>query len=1001
VLTETSADEAGETRKTVTVMFCDVVSSTELGERLDAESLRRVLARYFSTMKTVIERYGGTLEKFIGDAVLAVFGVPVVHEDDALRAARSAWEMKAALVPLNDTLARDFGTTLELRIGIDTGEVVTGTEERLVTGDTVNVAARLQQAANPGEILIGERTLLLAHKGVDVAPVEALILKGKSEAVRAYRLVATRADADIAWRLEAPIVGRRADLSRLKTAFQTVIRDRSCRVFTVVGAAGVGKSRLVRAFLASLDGARVLSGRCLPYGEGITYWPLVEAVMSLTDRLDALALDAGAVATLDGLLHGGTATSREEIAWAFRKLVEAAAVERPVVLLFDDIQWGEPTFLELVDDLPRVSREAPVLVLCIARPDLLEKHSRWTVDLRLRPLPSSDARRLLTQCLGGTSISPDVNVRILKAAAGNPLFLEETTAMVQASGGQEIVVPPSIQALLAARLDQLEPPQRRVLMRAAIEGEIFHRGAVEALLPHERDVRRILTTLARKEILVPQPPQIPGEESLRFRHLMLRDAVYASMPKSVRAELHERFVDWLEGRAQHLPEADAILGYHLEQAYRYRAVLGPVDSHGIELGIRAGERLASAGNRALARGDTTAAISLMERAAALVPPGEGSRRALLARIGAALRIHREMPRALRVLDEVIASAAETGDRAVELRARMERGRVRITTEPEEGFAEVRREAGMAISELQPLEDDEGLAKAWRAVAEVHVLSFRFGAAAEALERSTNHARRAGDTSQVLENEMETVMALILGPSPASEMARIAERLRSAYPTPRREAARLNLAAWADVLKGRVDEAEELLSQSQRLLEPLGLPEELGITSQLSCMAHLMLGNPAEAEREARRIYDVQTRAGALAYASTDAGNLALALYELGRFEDAQRFAEVSRTIASLDDISAQSLWRQALAKILARRGESSEALRLALEAVTLLEPSDALSLRGDALVDLANVLELVGQVDASVEPLHRAQALYEQKENAVSARKVHARLQALAAPDGL
>jgi class 3 adenylate cyclase len=604
---------AREARKTVTVLFSDVTGSTALGERIDPESLRTVMARYFETAKTAIERHGGTVEKFIGDAVMAVFGVPVVHEDDALRAVRAADELRSALGPLNDELELRFQTRLEVRIGINTGEVVTGTEERLATGDAVNVAARLEQAARPGEILLGDETLRLVRGAVTGASLAPVAAKGKTEPLPAFRLDAVESEPAGDRRHTAPMVGRERQRRLLDEALANVVADRSCQLFTVLGMAGVGKSRLVAEFLAGLDEATIVSGRCLSYGEGISYFPVTEVAFQL-------GADAAEHPGLAPILGDSAATSSpDEIAWAFRKLLEARAGERPLVAVFDDLHWGEPTFLDLVEHVADFSRDAPILLLCMARPELLDRRETWgggklnATNVLLEPLQPAEADELLASLLPA-ALDAGLRERILVAADGNPLFVEEMVSMVAEldEADAEIAVPPTIQALLAARLDQLDLHERVVLERGSVEGLVFHRGVVEALAPAEPDVGRRLMSLVRKELVRPDRGLLAGDDAFRFRHLLIRDAAYEALPKAERADLHESFAHWLDGHAPELIELDELVGYHLEQAWRYRSELGATPEP--ELARAAHDRLAAAARRSLYRNDMRTAAKLLERA---------------------------------------------------------------------------------------------------------------------------------------------------------------------------------------------------------------------------------------------------------------------------------------------------------------------------------------------------------------------------------------------------
>ena len=412
---------AREQRKTVTVVFCDVTGSTALGESTDPEALRALLARYFERMKGIVEAHGGSVEKFIGDAVMAVFGVPVSHEDDALRACRAALEMRDAFPELG----------IAGRIGVNTGEVVTGTEERLATGDAVNVAARLEQAAQPVEVLIGEATLGLVRTAMEVGDERLLELKGKAEAVPAWPLLA--ATGDVARRFATPMVGRETELRRLHDAFQQAVHDRSCQLFTVLGSAGVGKSRLAAEFLGELE-ARVVRGRCLSYGDGITYWPVVEILKQF-----GTLPEGDAERPLSSLLgESEMPAAADEIAWGFRKLLEQEAREQPLVCVLDDLHWGEETLLDLVEHVADLSRDAPILLLIMARPELLERRPAWgggkwnATTVLLEALDAAETERLLAE-LGG--VGDALRERIAQVAEGNPLFLEEMLALVRDSGG--------------------------------------------------------------------------------------------------------------------------------------------------------------------------------------------------------------------------------------------------------------------------------------------------------------------------------------------------------------------------------------------------------------------------------------------------------------------------------------------------------------------------------------------------------------------------------------
>jgi class 3 adenylate cyclase/tetratricopeptide (TPR) repeat protein len=974
------APTAREQRKTVTVLFCDLVGSTALGESIDPEALRALLGRYFERMKQIVESHGGSVEKFIGDAVMAVFGVPVVHEDDALRALRAAVEMREAFPALG----------VQGRIGVTTGEVVTGTEERLATGDAVNVAARLEQAAGAGEILIGDETLRLTRDAVEVELLPPLELKGKAEPVPAHRLLSVHGEEAFVRRTDAPMVGRERELDRLRGVFEQAAHDRSCQLFTMLGAAGVGKSRLGAEFLGALEDVLVVRGRCLPYGEGITYWPMVEVLKQLPPaELDPLAADTLAAIVGDEQL----VTSSEEIAWAFRKRLEAVAVDRPLVCVFDDLHWGEETFLDLVEHVADLSRDAPILLLCMARPELLDRRPAWAggklnaTNILLEPLAAEETEQLIESL---SHVAEGLRTRILEAAEGNPLFVEEMVAFVQESGDGEIAVPPTIQALLAARLDQLESSERGVLERGAIEGRVFHRGAVQALSPEESHVTARLIALVRKELVRPDRAQLPGEDAFRFRHLLIRDAAYEALPKATRAELHERFAGWLEEHGQTLVELDEILGYHLEQAARYRAELGLADNE--MLASRARGFLVDAARRSLLRQDDGAAVNVLERAAALVPLREVDVSIELDLVYA-LFLSGKVEAAWQHAGASAERATSVGDRRAELCCRLAEALFSQYSEPEGATERLDALMGEAIPAFEAAGDDLGLYWANYALASVGHLHARNDAELEALEQALVHAGRLGLPHLEARLGMWAGSARLHGRTPALEVIAWVDGqgLRGASQFMDR-----SYRAQALAMLGRVEEGRAEMAALRADLADRGAAIPLALVYGIGSTAlELLVDRPSAAVKFGEEGTRMLEELGERSFLSTAAGNLAQALCAVDRLEEADAWAGRAAELGASDDAITQMLWRQTRAKVLARRGECAEAERLTREAVAIASETDMLNGLGDAYMDLAEVLEVAGKQDEARTALEQALTLYERKGNLVMAERTRTRLAAL------
>jgi class 3 adenylate cyclase/tetratricopeptide (TPR) repeat protein len=1020
----------------VTVVFSDLAGSTGLGERLDPESLTLVMGRYFERTRAVLERHGGTVEKFIGDAVMAVFGIPVVREDDALRAVRAAAELRTDLAELNAELVQDHGVALEVRTGVNTGEVLAGdpaTAQALALGDTVNVAARLEQVASSGEILLGHATWALVRDAVEVTALEPLTLKGKSTLVGAWRLERVNPVAlGRARRLDRPMVGREAERARLRWSAEEVAGSRSCHLATVVGPAGVGKSRLVAEVLADLEGTgRILSGRCLAYGEGITFWPVAEAVRQAAGVVDG---DGPAEATaklgtlLDGDPEAEPITQRiaqligledaagpiQDAAWAVRRLLEALARERLVVLVLDDLHWAEPSLLELVEHITEWSRDAPILVLCAARTELLERHPGWAdgkpnaTTILLEPLESEESARLLDGLVGEGSLDAEARIRITDLAGGNPLFMEELLAMLVEAGrlaqrdggwrlvGEPLSIPPTIQALLAARLDQLDAGDRGVLTRASVVGQEFEQTAIEELSPPavRPAVPRRLLDLVGKQLLRTAASTVPIGEAFQFRHLLLRDAAYEAVPKARRAELHERFAGWLEATmGERAREYAEIIGYHYEQAVGYLVELGPLADHARELGVRAAGQLGAGGTRALARGDMRAAANLLSRATALYPEGDRRGRRLLPDLAHALSQLGEFDRASEVLDQAKREAAAAGDRAVEAEVLLARAWLDFIRDLDRWPAYAEAQAEAAINIFQQLEDEQGLARAWQLMAETFWVRCQVAASEAAQLRAIEHARLAGDHREEARNWGILAGSAIYGPLPVDHGIRRCEEVLARFgddPSVRARTTRALACLWA--MRGEFGRARELIQAARAMFVDLGQAYALASSAESSGLVEMLAGDLAAAESELRRGVELLEGMGERAYLSTLGAMLADVLELAGKDDEAGRFARTSEEASDPDDIDSQARWRAVKAKLLAKQGHWEPAEVLGREAVHLAAPTDVLNLHGHCYLALGAVLQASGRQTEAGEVFAAAVRAFDRKGNLAAAGRARARM---------
>jgi class 3 adenylate cyclase/tetratricopeptide (TPR) repeat protein len=1023
-----------EFRKVVTIVFSDLKGSTSMGERLDSESLREVMTRYFDAMRAELEQHGGVVEKFIGDAVMAVFGLPRLHEDDALRAVRAAAGMQRALHELNDELERHWGVRLANRTGVNTGEVVAGDPaagQRLVTGDAVNVAARLEQAAGEREVLLGDLTYRLVRDYVQVEQVEPLELKGKAEPVPAYRLLAVEGEAERPRRLDAPMIGRERELDVLQDALAEAIDADGCRLVTVVGEAGVGKSRLVDEFVRSLDGrAAALRGRCLPYGDGITFWPLAEAVRQAAGiaerdpsdvahtKLSALVADPDVVARVASAIGlSEDPYPLEELQWGARKLLEELAGTQPRVVLFDDIHWAETTFLELIEHVV-ANVDAPALLVCSTRRELIERQPEWSTSegsrrIELEPLTNDEAAAVAEHLLGQAGLDERIRARVVEAAEGNPLFVEQLLSMLideglirfedgcwRAAGTVErVAVPPTIQALLAARLDYLEPDERAVIEPAAVIGHVFVKDAVDHLTAEgvRPALDEKLRTLTDKQFVREDRSRPAEEEAYRFHHILIRDTTYEGILKRARAMLHERFVEWADGvNREGAVEYEEILGYHLEQAHRYLSELGPLDEHGRAVGEDAARRLASAGRRAFARGDVPAAANLLGRAAGVLPRDDRRRLELLPDYGEALLQVGRFPEAQAALAEAFELAEQAGAEDAKAHASLVQLIVRLRTgDPESWRAEAAETIARAMAIFEETGDHAGMAKACRLLAWTHGTACHFGDAAEASERALGHAQLAGDVRQQTRAATAYAAAAVFGPTPVAEaIDRCEQMVEQASGDRHSEGILLSLLASLVAMQGSFDRARELSARSRAVLEELGVGVEENALE--AWRVEMLAGDVAAAERELRGGYDILVQMGEKYLLSTVAGLLGQTLYALGRFDEVEELGLLSRELATDDDVDTQALWRCVLGKVRARQGAVAEGETLVREAIEILSKTDAVLLQYGARLDLAEVQRLAGGAGLEA-TLVEARTLAEAKESPVMASAVETELAAAAA----
>jgi class 3 adenylate cyclase/tetratricopeptide (TPR) repeat protein len=941
-------------RKIAAVLFVDLVDSTELFATADPEVVRRRVTRYFDRVSQRIEEHGGTVEKFAGDAVMAAFGVPQAHEDDTERAVRAAFAVMDSVHELE----------LEARIGVEAGEVVVEDwDSTFATGEAVNVAARLQQAASPGEIRLGPGARRLAAGAVEVEDAGPVEIRGRSEPVWTWGAVsmleARRRSTD------GPFVGRAAERELLENTFARAVRNRSAQLVTVFGEAGQGKTRLVSEFVAGVERATVLSGRTLPYGEGVTYWPLasmVKASAGITDddpannafeklrvcceseaMADLLAVTLGVVGA------GGGERSPQQLTAAALAWAGQLADAQPLVLVFEDVHWAEEPLLDLIEQLARSLRDAPVLILAIARPELLDTRPSWgggnprASAIELVPLDGQESEQLASALLAERVVSAAERVLVLERAGGNPLYLEEIARALEDACPFE-GIPDTVQALIAARIDRLARDEKRVLQSAALIGRVFWRSALDRLAP-DVDVSAVVDALLARDFIVPEERStISGDHAFRFRHVLIRDVAYGGMSKMQRAEEHQAFAAWVGERAH--DELAEIRAHHLDQAAQLLAELEGAVPDG--LAGAAAEALEEAGGRALRRGVFVIARRTLLRAVELEPtPG---RRYLAAR--AAWRLS-DVPTVREEAEEALAEARAGGMPDVEGRALVLLAELALHAE-----SDVPRAHDLADDALAILPADE-LAGLYDAHSLISMIFWWLGEAAGA----TRHGEAMLD------------------------LAHQAGR-------PELESLALAQLASVEAVQGHTEESLELIDRATELAEKSGSREAAAFALAV-CARRSTDDDLEQAEADLRAALEMFDETGAAGRYGWALSNLGQVLFLRGDAAQAEKtLRDAVRRLRTTHEQGFLTEAERQLAEVLVVQGKLGEAERLVNEAQRRVGPGDAWT-RASLLHALGVVRAAQGRTDEAETAFEDALAIIEPTMYANLTDSVRASLESL------
>jgi len=990
----------------------------------DVERRAVALTEASDVVAKLLVESGATVDALHPDEVTAVFGLPRLHDDDTLRAVRALAGLQIRLPTVSSQLEQRLGVSVTARSALDVGMLLMDDSGAVAAAarTAAGGAHALLRLADEGDVLIGDDAFRIVGHAVRVETVAG-------GTTVAHRLTDLLPDADVRpLRPRSALVGREWERALVRKTFERSLEDRACRLLVLTGPPGIGKSRLVQECTRSLAGrAVVLRGACSD-SHG-AYWPLLEIVKQAAgvepsepieralERIASL-LEGGPTALADAQAIAGLvdlaqpSSDAEATSRAVRRLFESIASKTPLVVVVDDIHLATPAFLDLLLDVADQSFDVPLLLLCLAWPELDDRFPQWgeslatTTRLRLEPLVAEDAGELVDNLLGA-AVDETLRSRITDATAGNPLFVEELVAMLvdhghvapqdnvwRAVGALPLdLFPDTVDAVMAARLDGLPEGERSVLAAGSVEGMRFHEDVVAELTSlSAKQLEDALAGLARKELIHRDRAEFRGD-AYTFRHALIRETSYESIPKGARADLHEAFTGWVEWNlGDRVWEYEEMLGFHLERAHALRVdVVGIGDSSLGELARRAATYLASAGRRAIARGDMADARALLERADALVPPDDSGRARLLLDLGVAQMETGALREALATYDAAVVAARSTGETRTEWYALIQRSGVAADLDPEVGTAALTAEAAEAFAVFTNLGDDLGLAKVWHRRGFVTAVACQWRDTQEAFEHARRHARRAGaDRDEAVASSM-LFYCFVLGPEPADDALRRSESIVAE--TRFRGVSGVGLAALGNLhaMCGSFEDARASLEQSRQILEDLGQTRRLIEASFFAASAELLADEVDVAVEHLRRAKRAAMAAGQRGLLSSIDAHLAEALFALGQYDEAGELAQAAADAAE-DDVFVQMRWRPVYAKVLARRGDLEAALVLAAEAVGRAAMTDSLGAHASALADHAEVLVLAGRDDEGRRASALAADLYRQKGNAVGERRLRAHL---------